>query len=684
MTTQPPIIAIAIVLSVLFIGRAPSAAAQTIPQAVAAARDVFAAGSYTKRMMRVFSSEITCRARGFSPEVCRQAAVMCAINDAAGTLYGRIDTLLDAFQTDCGNGICFACCFTGKGCHTSFYDPEGDEVINCTDDGGYGPIAYQAGPTLVVDPDAKPSDACLFVEQTCDHLALCTGGRSPAEIERINNDATHVMKSAPAAASRARNFATMALGAWSQQLSAYHTSAPAQSDRIRTNTSTFYELGSFVSGRGCVGWRQRFPAGFGSDWSDPQFRIVDEAGVYAEEASHYNAVRQLGLTQFIAGIPNLYNRLRYVESRIWTPDAIQKYLASIGDADATYLRTMSPLALRVLRSIRGLQDYRLLAVPLPGEVVPARFYAGCTLGESPSIQLVSSQRGTLGVEANVTSTAGVDVLVLWGDGAATTAVTNTAGMAAVTHEYAVGGKYQLIIIAQNDSGLQTIAGGVAQTRSITTGATNVTPVVSEVQLVDVRATVDAFAGNAGSLVFEIQGYVPGTTAALPLGISRALEVRPEVTTPFGTIAGWNTVAAPIRSVTIRPSLFEGGLLLGFRSTYFTLERLRVGIYSTERHRLNYYDVPITRELIRLYPIGSEIPVELSTPTYDTDGRLRIPLQTSSTRYGRIEILFPDSFYTVARQQPISDPTWRAFTGTIPELLPDFDDYVPLRRRAVRH
>jgi len=656
----------------------------TLPGFILDVEKLYQAGDfYYTHVPEAFSSDKECLARGFSAEVCDEARTMCAIQDLAGTQFD-LDNIMNVFKVDCGNGICFACCFTGFGCHTSFYDPYYRPVINCSPGPGYGPIAFQAGPTLIVDPNAKPGDPCLFVKQSCDHLPLCLSGKPPQEIARINNDPTHVLKSPQAVNSRARTFATSMLGNWSDYLSGFHTSTAQQTDLIHAQVRDFADIGGFLTGRGCVGWRSRPGVSTPIDWSDPHFRINDSAGDFADEPSRYNGVRELGLARLLVSIPNVFNRLAFVESRIWTKDAIAQYLAAIGDPDAALRRIMSPIALEVLKRNRQLQDYRLLAVSLPGEAISPRFYGGCTLGDPPPLQVTVQQRGTFGIDVRAVAAPEVDVLVLWGDGSTTRVRAAGSGVANASHDYVMGGKYQLIAIAQGDSGLRTFAAALAETagKGVSSGAAPL-PVISEVQLVDVRATIDSFAGNTMSMLFDVEGWTPSTGYAL--GVSHGLPVPQDAgAVTFGTIGGWNPSAAPLHSITIRPWRFGPGVLIGFHRNYFTFARLRVGIFSTARGQLRYYDIPITADLVRLYATGSSTPVPLTAPTYAADGRLEIPVQTPTVRYSRIDLVLPDSFFLTALDKPVTDPTWKGLVGNWSELRPeDGGEFIGKRRATGR-
>ncbi|MES1243233.1 MAG: hypothetical protein ABUT39_16600 [Acidobacteriota bacterium] len=678
-------VAVATLLAFLAAGSRP-AAADDIPRAIkrgsGAVRIFFWAYDYAQRLKGVYSSYNTCLARGFGGELCNSVATYCAFNriplgTVAGSFYDLF-SLDQVFSTDCGDGICYACCYMpgGSGCHSAFHSEQGKPVINCNP--LYGGGTKEVGDTLVTDPDSVPGQACLFTPQTCDHIPLCNRNRPPEQIAGINGDPQNIMKSPEALSSRARSFGTGAMATWDDYLSGYHTSADTPSDSIRQSVHPFSALGDFITGRGCTGWRNRLPASFPTDWSEEQFRLEDANGVYAEEASHYNGLRQLGVVRLMASVPNLFNRWSYVESRIWTPTAVNEYLAQIPDPDEALLRTMSPLALELLRRNNFLQDYRLLAVPLPGETVSPRFYNGCELGDPPVVQLGYQKRGSFGIDLRieaadsaVSSARSVGMVVLWGDGSVTE-LTAPAGGAPqiVSHDYKTGGKYQVLAMAENEAGLRTVGAVVAATQGTgTSSAPAPTPVLSEVQLVDLQARIDSFSGNTLSMLFEL-GASPAAGEELALGISRALPVPLNTTVSFGTVAGWNMSATPLPSVTIRPSRFGDGYLVGFQENYFTLDRLRVGVYATEDNYLRFRDVPVTASMLRLYPAGSTQPVLLTQPTYTPEGRLKIPVQSGGVRYSRVDLLLPQSVYAQALLGPVTTAGWTGFNGSDAEIKPD--------------
>lgn len=679
-------LATAILLSVLGAG-AGAANAENIPLAVKtgvrSVRIFFAVYDYAQKLPGLYSSYNKCLARGFSEDLCGSVLKYCAVNalptgGMAGTFYDLF-SLNQVFQVDCGNGICYACCYvpgSSYGCHSAFHSEDGKPVINCNP--LYGGGTHEVGSTLVVDPNAQPGQACLFTPQTCDHLPICNRNKTPEQIAGINADPQHIMKSAGASASRARAFGTGAMADWNSYLSGYHTSADRPSDFIRQSVYPFSAMSDFITGRGCAGWRNRLPASFPTDWSEDQFHMDDANGVYAEEASHFNGLRQLGVVRLMSSVPNLFNRWSYVESRIWTPTEINSYLAQIPDPDEKLLETMSPLALSLLRKNVLVQDYRLLAVPLAGETVSPRFFNGCELTDPPVVELTYQKRGSYGIDLQIkamdsatSSAVEVGTVVLWGDGSITKLTVPPGGIPqTVSHDYKTGGKYQVLAMAENEAGLRTVGAIVVQTLGTGTNpATAPVPVLSEIQLVDLQAQIDSFSGNTLSMMFELEGW-PTSSQGYALGVSRALPVPLNTAISFGTVAGWNLNANPLPGVTIRPSRFGAGYLIGFQGNYFTLDRLRLGAYSTEDNLLRFRDVAVTPEMVRLYPMGSSQPVLLTQPTYTPGGRLKIPVEMGGVRYSRIDLVFPPSVYTQSLQGPVTTAGWAGVNGSEAETKPD--------------
>ncbi len=661
-----------------------------LPSAISTVNDYFGVASFYNKLPGFFSNYNKCLARGSSADVCHSVMVYCAINEAplggiAGS-YINLFGLMESFKVDCGNGVCFACCFVPgslAGCHSAFHSESGEPVLNCNPN-LYGGGTREVGLTLVTDPDPEPGQGCLFTPQTCDHIGICNSTRSPEQIAGINADPNHIMKSTPAADSKARAFGTGVLADWNRYLSGYHTSADHPSDFIRQSVHPFSSVAGLVTGRGCPGWKSSLPASFPTDWSEDQFRIESATGVYSEEASHYNGIRQLGVARILASVPNLFNRWASVESQIWTPAAITQYLAQTPNPDAVLLEHMSPLALDVLKQSRIVQDYRLLAVPLPGESISPESYNGCELADPPALTLAFQTSGSLGISLQIlardsaaSSALPVELKVLWGDGGVTRLTAPPGGaLQTITHNYAAGGRYQVLAIAENDAGLRTVGAVVVATSGTGTNPANTpVPVISEVQLVDLQAQVDSFSGNTLNLMFELESWTT-SSQGYALGISKTLPMPLNTTVKFGTVAGWNPGAEPMTSVTIRPSRFGDGFLIGFQGNYFTLDHLRLGIYSTQDNFLRYQNVPVTPSMLRLYPAGSSVPVLLTAPTYTPAGRLKIPVELGGVLYSRVDVILPQSVFSQGVQGPVADPAWAGFNEVLPELKPGDRNLTP--------
>jgi hypothetical protein len=631
-----------------------------------------------------------CRGRGFSDSLCLSAAQYCAISSlptggVAGTFFNLFQTW-EAFKRDCGDGQCFACClqpggYGGGGCHTSFpQDDDGKPVINCNPF-NYAAGTHQVGMALIVG-DTVPGQACFATGQVCDHLAMCQSTSTPGQINAINSDPQNIMKSAPAIDNRAQSFGRRALGDWTTLLAGYSTSSTSSSSIVQ-HSHSLSSLETFITGRGCAGWRDRLPPSVPEDWSEAQFRINDTSGNYADQPSQLNALRQLGLVRFISSIPNLWNRLAYVESIIWTPAAIDQYLAGI-DADAVLLQSMSPLALDILKKNEALQDYRLLAVPLPGETVSPRMFNGCLLADPPAVTLSYQPRNTFGIDLTVraadsatTSDLEVGLVVLWGDGSMTRLTVPPGNQQqTVAHDYAAGGKYQVFALAQNNAGLKAAGAAV-----VTTAGHGVNPapaplaVISEVQLVDLQAKLVALTGGPAFMQFELSTSPVASESNL-IGVSAPLPLPLNTLVSFGTVAGWSSLGAPLQSVSLRPSFWGDGPVFGFASNKFTLDRLRIGVYSTEDRALRYQDIPVTAGMVRLYPQGSNVPLLLTQPTFDPQGRLEIPEQAGGVAYDRVELILPPAVLAQTLQGPVVDDQWSGVTGTFTELKPSDDHQIP--------
>ncbi|TDE09610.1 T9SS type A sorting domain-containing protein [Dyadobacter psychrotolerans] len=395
----------------------------------------------------------------------------------AGGFY-KAFKLYDVFQPYCGNGTCFQCCWTNQGCHSSFI---GFPVLNCNS--RYGAETTPAGLTLIVDEDIYPGKICLFTGQVCSHHAKCNLNLNPKQITDANNNPLHPMKSKRAIEQRAYTYAYYALESHYQQFAESITSNRIMSG-ITSNAElkklTDDDLNDFLYGRGHDGWDDLVDAVAKYRGDAEGFRMADSVTKeFLPQASMWNTNRMFFLARYLSTIPNLYNRLAFVESKIWTEEDKDAYLKTINYNDSTFLKTIHPIALNFLRQNYGIQDYRLLAVPLAGEIVQSKFYNGDVLGDPPVLAIENSESNfTFSVSNTGTHKPGkpLPILVLWGDGTTTETELNGTSTKSLSHDYPAVGEYRVIAYARNSSGLRSIlmksvnikARGVGQTQSIKT------------------------------------------------------------------------------------------------------------------------------------------------------------------------------------------------------------------------
>ncbi|MEZ4454818.1 MAG: hypothetical protein R3B09_35535, partial [Nannocystaceae bacterium] len=382
-----------------------------------------------ENLMDAFANYQQCIARGADPSLCDALAIYCAIpgtgllDDRAG-LFSELD-LFQVFKLDCGDGECYQCCFTGEGCHTSFI---GFPVINCNPN--YGPETRDAGITLIVDPNAEPGSPCISTPQTCEHLSLCLG--DPNGLGELREDLEggleHPLNQPGAAEQRLRYFGRDFYDRWLAYLNQFHTGIAPEGDRAGERVGKLADVDHFLSGRGCVGWRDHVDAIRPYDWTDPRFAVVDGEGAASGPASQLNGIRLVGLMRLIDALPNLAGRHAAVESTVWPDVDRDAYLAPLeGGADATILRSAGPIFLELLQQNPKVSDYRLLAVPLADEAGGVARFNGCALGAGPRVLAQAGsgggENGVLRLDLEDPEAGGEHerdrlALIFWGDGTA--------------------------------------------------------------------------------------------------------------------------------------------------------------------------------------------------------------------------------------------------------------------------
>lgn len=588
-----------------------------------------------------------CRARGESEDFCRTLAGICLAQEQpffGGPYVAFFQNLglNQAFKLDCGSQECFQCCHVpGQGCHTSFI---GFPVINCNPSYGAGTSA--AGRTLVVDPDARPGEACLTIPQTCEHIPLCAI-EPPYDDLRAELDAgrEHPLTAPGAPENRARSFAQAIAVKWCGAIDRFDTGLPG--DPELPSLERVDDVFDFLTGRGCEGWRASVAAA--APFDHAPFAVTDEEGVVLPASSHRNALCQWGLFRTLVAIPNLAERLAFVESTVW-PDALRDmYLAQVDDPDEALLRYASPVVLDLLRCVTTIYDYRLLAVPLPDEAPVEGVFNGCVLGHAPRVFLDAAPRGEGRVELAVElrdpeaggpHAADVPLTIWWGDGRVSLETVPVGqGEARFEHVYAEPGPRRIMAMAENTSGLRGFGAAIAAVEGA--GVAEGPLTIAEVRLVDVEARTETLTGNARTLWVEIIGHDPTTDANHRIGRTRAQQIDLFEPTPLGTWVGYNTGAAPLDRVVLR-MYWRDGFYTGLRAV--TLRgRIELAVYDTRTDETVVVEVPLSPETVRVYGVGEEVVEGEPLPeryVIDEMGEPRLVLHDRDARVVRVEIDVP--------------------------------------------
>ncbi|MCE7986147.1 MAG: hypothetical protein DYG89_33640 [Caldilinea sp. CFX5] len=605
-----------------------------------------------------------CVALHGNEDSCARAAIMCHLQETAiGALYPSWVSdlqIFGAFQIYCGADECFQCCKTPDGgCHTSF---KGFPVINCNDNYGVG--TFPAGMTFITDPNVEPGAACLTTPQTCDHIPACryVPGVDIEEMER-NPDPNDPLNLDDADKQRARYFAEFLqtqlqkflddffTGEFDDiQLAAAHTASPfARLAAIQS--PSLYELGYFITGRGCQQWRSKMSGGYGFDWSHPLFAITDTNGAILDAASHWNGLQQLMTMRVLASIPHAQKRLDYTDSRVWTQASKTAYLAQVGDPDQALLRYMSPFALEILKGVYSIQDYRLLAVPRPDEPVLTNQFNGCTLGKPPRLALkaTNSTPDTIALEITITNplttpstTPGV-MIVDWGDGHVSH-LEYAAAQAKVTasHTYATAGKRLIMAMTDNESGLRGLGALVVEA---TAGAGTVTPAVAQVTLDNLVMRIETLSGNEWRSFLKL-ALTDAQSRTVGAGRTANLLAKFEQDTTYGRVHVHNPGRYAFDKVVIEP-VAGPGFTIGFREHYITLDGLILSVYASALDDYITRTIPITTSMVRVYPVGSGTLLTPTLLTVTDDGKVKIPLQR----------LVDFEIETMARIELLIDPAW---------------------------
>ncbi|HMQ33929.1 MAG TPA: hypothetical protein PKD53_24570 [Chloroflexaceae bacterium] len=569
---------------------------------------------------------VDCIAAGNDPADCDKGVPWCEIREylwshAFPNLTGIIETA-GPFGEDCGTTDCLQCCYVpaNNGCHSSYI---GEDVINCTPR-IYGEGTRGVGLTLLLD-EPPPDGTCLFTPQVCTHVGICMQGAEGVGAAHALAGPQSYLADPRALKQRARVFAMYALAQARHYLDEYATDTP--------DGSPLQELHDAVFGRGWATWREDM-AGLSFDLNDPLFRVVDGADALVESAARANVLRTFALLRLLSGLPNLAARLAHVESRVWGAADRDVYLVATPDPDAALAETLGPHMVAILSRVPSLQDYRLLAVPLPGEAGAGGTYGGMPLGRPPTLRLEATAAG-LAVALTATledPTGGAGparpVAVDWGDGRVSHGEL-PAGQASLTfaHEYAAGGRYAIYVVAANTSGLRGAACAVVEVAA-PAGAALARP-AQAAPPVCVRAGLTGISVSNLPFTKVARLSLSFTDAAgnsFLAGRSRVAEGPTNITVPveLGAAYAHNPSRVEVTTLTVEPrhSLTAPS---GGRVPSFTLATLLLGVFSTAQMRPVEVEVPLRPDLLALYTAGAVAPLPVSAVTVSGDGTLTLPL-----------------------------------------------------------
>jgi hypothetical protein len=588
----------------------------------------------------------TCRENGYKEELCQRSASWCLINTVAiSQLYPwwvSASQIFDVVKTDCGNGECFQCCYvpgTNYKCHGSFV---GFPVINCNP--LTEPGARPAGLTLIIDPTSQPGDVCLFVPQTCEHIPLC-------HHPELGNE--KYLTDPRAEARRARAVAEQTVDLLLDFLKEYASSAVdilledallTQVDVTSASGMSFWSFASFLTGRGQPSWRRKITDPATTDWSNPAFIVTDAQGTYLAGPSRLNAIIQLGAMRLIACIPNFGARLAYVESRLWTDQEKQAYLAQISNADEVLLQFMSPEGLTILKQIYALQDYRLLAVPLPDENLNVSIFNGIQLGQPPIVRTTFRAIGSLDIEVFVDvvdpeqvreTLTSLPVFVEWGDGQVDHGIL-AAGERTITfnHRYMRGGIYRVYTVVENDTGLRGVNALIVATASSDMISNEV--VIHPVPAVCILEEVEVVGIPLNTSFYFNIDLVDTKNQRVRAGLSKTVGRGSTANMALGPVVGHNSALLNIDRLVLVPKIVGALPEAGTVLTDCLFSSLSLRLFSTAQQTFVVVTVPLTLKSVKVFVEGSETPLSEDRIIMDDQGRLIIPCLRRTSVFGNVE------------------------------------------------
>lgn len=647
------------------------------------------------------SNRESCLSQGYSADQCDEAATLCAtydyvMNNAPGIQADMMRQLqlFEAFKPVCGDGLCFQCCYSGGICHSSFV---GFPVINCNTT-NYSADTKPVGMALVIDP--TPGQACLFTQQICTHIAACHEYRTPQQIENINNNPNHELKSQRSLDSKARDFGNNFMNfQWAPFLNElttnqlYGNDALANCGALSTpqpdsifKVSDVYD---FLSARGNIYWREWIDSLSLLNLDQPAFGIYDTlTNELLEGPTQLNFVKQLGLARLLASVPNLRARLDFTGSYIWTDSTMANYFSTLNeDPDVILQQQMSQLAYHLLKANTTVQDHRLLAVPLQGEIVDPNFYGGDPLGKAAILQTHSASAGqnqvdlTLSIFSPGTHNPNYDFdgITYWGDGTVTEfKISNFLEKKVLSHTYRTGGYYQAFTILLNSTGLRALKYDDIYVQSNTSVTISETPIINEIWFPQLKTRVGRFTFT-NKLGIKMGTEIDGEF--ITLGQTGILTYGNGSEKYFDTLALYNNSLIDLDSIVIKPSLYDDDPSGAYSFMYTT--GIRGLIYKPDTDTDNVIDLPFELDDIIFYDQHGTRRTETIFATREAD-TTRIYFEYDTINMSRIVIPIDKSVlrmnYIEASTTPLCNPNDSLYIETRPGyydpyLLPDCNQNV---------
>ncbi|MBK7951537.1 MAG: Ig-like domain-containing protein [Deltaproteobacteria bacterium] len=592
---------------------------------------------------------------------------LCALRDEVldhtEDLFQKLG-LTNLFRNYYCDGGCFMCCYvpTSGSCHTSFdYNDLGNPPINCSDI--YGPGTTIAGEALVTG-DPTGTGVCLAVQQVCTHLPVCTAGATaPASAAAGPESAGEAAAATQARMAGGDGFARASseAGADSSETApqAASSSPPPHPDmtlpgaigsrakaftknmlhhftenvKSRPPGTALRDYVDFVTARGTRDWRKAMQNVEPYSGQYSVFRVEDANGNLLPDESHQLGIlyhAQLGL---LGAVPNVLDRLAYVESRYWTDEEKNEYLAGV-DPEAELRKTMGPIVLETLKAI-PIQDWRLLAVPAPNEApIALRTYEGFELGRAPSVSLAldcadpGETRIAIGIDDPEAARA-IDtlypVIVDWGDGSRTELVYDASLPSnSASHVYAEPGTYTAYVTAANGTGLRGVAGIVVES---TTGSGVANPASLATIALDPVSAWGPALSFAGDLAFALELRRPDGSV-VEGGFSAEVRLANAGSVPLPGMIAWNEEATPFDALVLRPT-WGGGL--NYDSIYVQAPSITLGFFDAELGLVVTRTLPLEADMLEVYYAGASAPVDPALLERDINGVIRIPVERGNAQ-----------------------------------------------------